>query len=173
MPKQPERVAVIGGGYIAVEFAGIFAGLKSETHLIVRSEVLRGFDDDVRNHLHEEMEKKGVHCHIGTLPEAFTKNDDGSISVQLDNGQTIEVDCVMMAAGRRPNTDGLGLEAVGVELTSANAVKVDAFSQTSVPSIWAIGDVTDRMQLTPSHCTRRCVLSTRSIVVSRGLWTTI
>ena len=149
LPKQPERVAVIGGGYIAVEFAGIFAGLKSETHLIVRSEVLRGFDDDVRNHLHEEMEKKGVHCHIGTVPEAFTKNDDGSISVQLDNGQTIDVDCVMMAAGRRPNTDGLGLEAVGVELTSANAIKVDAFSQTSVPSIWAIGDVTDRMQLTP------------------------
>lgn len=149
LAEQPKRVAVIGGGYIAVEFAGIFNGLGSETHLVVRSEVLRGFDDDIRHHLHGEMEKKGINCHIGAVPAGFVKNDDGSITVQLSDGSAIDVDCVMMAAGRRPNTDDLGLKEVGVELNPAGAVVVDAYSQTNIPSIWAIGDVTDRMQLTP------------------------
>ena len=149
LTEQPQRIAIIGSGYIAVEFAGIFNGLGSDTHLIVRRQILRGFDDDIGGHLHAEMEKKGINCHIGVTPNALKRNQDGSITVELDNGEELVADCVLMAAGRQPNTRDLGLEDIGVQLTDSNAIKVDPYSQTNIPSIWAIGDVTDRMQLTP------------------------
>ena len=95
------------------------------------------------------MEKKGINCHIGVTPNALKRNQDGSITVELDNGEELVADCVLMAAGRQPNTRDLGLEDIGVQLTDSNAIKVDPYSQTNIPSIWAIGDVTDRMQLTP------------------------
>jgi len=149
LKARPQRVAIIGSGFIAVEFAGIFHGFGSETHLIYRADkVLRGFDEDIRTALTTELEKKGIHQRAGTLPSRIEKVDGGFL-VQLTSGETLEVDAVMYATGRRPNTSGLGLEAVGVELTETGAVKVDEWSRSSVPSIWAIGDVTDRIQLTP------------------------
>jgi glutathione reductase (NADPH) len=149
LPQRPEKIVIVGSGYIAVEFAGIFNAYGTETHLVYRADkVLRGFDEDVRTTLNDEMAKKGVHLHPGTLPSKVEKTADG-FTVHLNDGGTLEVDQVMAATGRAPNTKGIGLDAVGVELTGNGAVKVDGFSRTNVPSIWAIGDVTDRIQLTP------------------------
>lgn len=149
LPERPERIAVVGSGYIAVEFAGIFHGYGSDTHLIFRAnKVLRGFDEDVREALNLEMEKKGVHLHAETLPSRIEKTDN-CLLVHLTDGEILEVDAVMYATGRHPNTTGIGLTEVGVELAANGAIKVDEWSRTSVPSIWAIGDVTDRINLTP------------------------
>ncbi|GHD61638.1 glutathione-disulfide reductase [Thalassobaculum fulvum] len=149
LTERPQRVAIVGSGFIAVEFAGIFHGFGSETHLIYRADkVLRGFDEDVRTALTAELEKKGINLLPETLPTRIEKAD-GCYVVHLSDGETLEVDAIMYATGRAPNTKGLGLAEAGVELTANGAVKVDEWSRSSVPSIWAIGDVTDRIQLTP------------------------
>jgi glutathione reductase (NADPH) len=149
LTERPRRVAIVGSGFIAVEFAGIFHGFGSETHLIYRADkVLRGFDEDVRTALTAELEKKGINLLPETLPTRIEKAD-GCYVVHLSDGETLEVDAIMYATGRAPNTKGLGLAEAGVELTANGAVKVDGWSRSSVPSIWAIGDVTDRIQLTP------------------------
>ncbi|HWV41081.1 glutathione-disulfide reductase [Pseudorhodoplanes sp.] len=145
----PRRILIQGGGYIAVEFAGIFRGLGSEVTLVYRGDnILRGFDDDVREHLRTEMEKRGIRILTRRLVEAVEKVDHG-LCVSLSDHETVMVDKVMFATGRRPNVAGLGLEQAGVELNDKGAIKVDRFSRTSVPNIYAVGDVTDRVNLTP------------------------
>ncbi|MGB0844947.1 MAG: FAD-dependent oxidoreductase, partial [Alphaproteobacteria bacterium] len=146
----PKRIAVYGGGYIAVEFAGIFNGLGAETRLIYRGDkVLRGFDEDVRDFLTEQMRQKGMILQLETEIKSVTKNEDGSLSLRLNNGTVEVVDMLLFATGRGANTAGLGLEEAGVELDRRGAVKVNDQFQTSVPSIYALGDVIDRVQLTP------------------------
>ena len=145
----PERVLVVGGGYIAVEFAGILHGLGSQVIQIHRGPLfLRGFDDDVRSHLAEEMLKKGVDLRFGTRVEKL-EGGPGGIGAALSDGSVIEVDQVLFATGREPRSRNLGLEEAGVRLEPNGAIAVDAYSRTSVPSIFAIGDVTDRITLTP------------------------
>jgi glutathione reductase (NADPH) len=147
--KHPKRIVVVGSGYIAVEFAGVYNGYGSKVDLVFRADkVLRGFDEDVRDTLTEEMIKKGINIVAKTLPERIEKIASG-VLVHLNNGEVIEADQIMYATGRAPNTKGLGLEEVGVELTRNGAVKVDEWSQSSVPSVYAVGDVTDRINLTP------------------------
>ncbi|MGE5515864.1 MAG: glutathione-disulfide reductase [Bacteroidota bacterium] len=147
--QLPKRMVIVGAGYIAVEFAGIFNALGVEVTQILRGEtVLRGFDADVRVALAEEMAKKGITLRCETVVKSIERVD-GSYSLRLSGDETVETDLVMYATGRRPNTDGLGLEAAGVALNPAGAVVVDELSATNVPSIFAIGDVTDRMNLTP------------------------
>lgn len=149
LPELPKRILIAGGGYIAVEFAGIFAGLGVETTLIYRGpNILRGFDDDVRAHLAGEIDKRGIKVILGAQHEAIEKTETGLVN-RLTNGMTLETDVVMFATGRVPYVAGLGLETAGVELNDQGAIKVDAFSKTTADNIWAIGDVTDRMNLTP------------------------
>jgi len=149
LPQLPRRILIAGGGYIAVEFAGIFNGLGVKTTLIHRGpNVLRGFDDHVRAHVAEEMEKRGIDIKLGCRHERLEKTTSGVVSTFAD-GHQMESDVVMFAVGRKPYVEGLGLEAAGVALNEAGAVKVDDYSKTSVDNIWAVGDVTDRMNLTP------------------------
>jgi glutathione reductase (NADPH) len=149
LQELPERILIAGGGYIAVEFAGIFAGLGVETTLIYRGpNILRGFDDDVRAHLAGEIEKRGIKVILGCQHKEIRKTEGGLLNV-LENGMELETDVVMFATGRTPHVKGLGLEAAGVELTDDGAIKVDGLSRTTADNIWAIGDVTDRMNLTP------------------------
>ena len=149
LPELPKRVLVAGGGYIAVEFAGIFHGLGCETTLIYRGpNILRGFDDDVRAHLADEMNKKGIRVLLGSQHERIEKTDSG-LKHHLTDGTTCETDVAMFAVGRRPYVEGLGLETAGVELNEDGAIKVDDSSRTSCSSIWAVGDVTNRINLTP------------------------
>ncbi|GAB4830472.1 hypothetical protein Ancab_020185 [Ancistrocladus abbreviatus] len=132
LPEKPKKIAIIGGGYIALEFAGIFNGLKSEVHLFFRQrKVLRGFDEEIRDFVSEQMSLRGIELHMEESPEAIVSR------------------MFMFATGRRPNTKNLGLEAVGVRMSKNGAMEVDEYSRTSVPSIWAVGDVTDRLNLTP------------------------
>ncbi|AWU98952.1 glutathione-disulfide reductase [Burkholderia sp. JP2-270] len=146
----PRRIAVVGGGYIAVEFAGIFNGFGSRVDLFYRGEkILRGFDDDVRQFLTDEMTKQGVTIHARTVVESISRADDGTLSVRVGDAQHGPYDAVLYATGRVPNVDGLGLEQAGVMLDARGAIAVDAYSATSVASIHAIGDVTSRPQLTP------------------------
>ncbi|AOJ88052.1 glutathione reductase [Burkholderia sp. MSMB0856] len=146
----PARIAVVGGGYIAVEFAGIFNGVGSQVDLFYRGEkILRGFDDDVRQFLTDEMTKQGVAIHARAVVESIARADDGTLSVRVGDAQHGPYDAVLYATGRVPNVDGLGLEQAGVMLDARGAIAVDAYSATSVPSIHAIGDVTSRPQLTP------------------------
>jgi glutathione reductase (NADPH) len=145
LPELPKHVLVVGGGYIAVEFAGIFHGLGAEVTQIYRGEqILRGFDDDVRNHLAEELRKKGIDL---IVREDLARVEPGRVT--LKSGKVVEADCVMVATGRRPNTQGLGLETAGVALQPNGAVRVGEWSQSNVESIYAVGDVTDRINLTP------------------------
>jgi glutathione reductase (NADPH) len=149
LAELPKRVLIQGGGYIAVEFACIFAGLGSEVTLVYRGEnILRGFDDDVRAHLRTEMERRGIKVICKRIVEAVEKVDHG-LCVELSDHDDIVVDKVMFATGRRPNVNGLGLEAAGVRVNDKGAIEVDRFSRTSVPHIYAVGDVTDRLALTP------------------------
>ena len=145
----PKSILVAGGGYIAVEFAGIFAGLGVETTLVYRGpNILRGFDEDVRAHVSEEIEKRGVRLIVGAQHEKIEKTATGLVN-HLTNGVTCQTEVVMFATGRAPYVEGLGLEAAGVELNDKGAIKVDAYSRTNVPNIYAVGDVTDRINLTP------------------------
>jgi len=149
LPELPKRILIQGGGYIAVEFAGIFAGLGSKVTLIYRGEnILRGFDDDVREHLRMELGNRGITVLTGKTVEAVEASSEGYYS-KLSDGAMIETDRVMFAVGRRPNVEGLGLEAAGVKLNAKSAIAVNEFSQTSVSNIYAVGDVTDRINLTP------------------------
>jgi glutathione reductase (NADPH) len=149
LPELPRRILVAGGGYIAVEFAGIFHGLGVETTLLYRGpNILRGFDDDVRAHLAEQLTKRGLTVVLGAQHERIEKTATGFMNV-LTNGMNIETDQVMLALGRRPYVEDLGLETAGVALTPEGAIAVDEYSRTSVPHIWAVGDVTDRLNLTP------------------------
>jgi glutathione reductase (NADPH) len=145
----PKHILVQGGGYIAVEFACIFAGLGSQVTLIYRGEnILRGFDDDVRTHLRDEMLARGIDVRCGRTVTRVTKLDD-AYSITLSDHESLVVDKVMFAVGRRPNVKDLGLERAGVKLNDKGAIEVDAFSRTSTSSIYAVGDVTDRVALTP------------------------
>jgi len=147
--SQPRRIVIVGGGYIAVEFAGIFANLGSEVTMLVRGEeLLRGFDDDLRVELSRALKGMGVEIHTRTAPTKIVKDDVGSV-VTTDHGLEISTDLVMFATGRVPNVDGMGLEDVGVKLGANGAIVVDEYSKTSVDNVYAVGDVTDRMALTP------------------------
>ena len=149
LPELPKRIMVVGAGYIAVEFAGIFNGLGVETTLVYRgSNILRGFDDDVRTHVADEMEKRGVRIILGCSHTRIEKTAGGLMN-HLTNDIAFETDQVMFATGRAPYVGGLGLEAAGVKLTVGGAIAVDEYSHTNVANIWALGDVTDRINLTP------------------------
>lgn len=150
LEQLPQRVVVVGGGYIAVEFAGIFNGLGCDTHLLYRGEqILRGFDGDVRNFVSEQIGRQGVHIHTNTDVVSIEKQDDGTLICHLQNGATLACDGVMFATGRRPQTQGIGLEEVGVELAGNGQVKVDDFFRTNVSSIYALGDIIGTPELTP------------------------
>ena len=149
LPKLPKSIVIAGGGYIAVEFAGIFNGLGVETTLVHRGpNLLRGFDDDVRSHIADEMGKRGIKVILATQHAAIEKTATGFVS-RFTNGHHCESEVVMFAVGREPYVEGMGLETAGVKLAENGAVMVDEFSQTNVPNIWAVGDVTDRINLTP------------------------
>ena len=145
----PERVLVYGGGYIAVEFAGIFNGLGSHVTQVYRGpQILRGFDDDVRGTVAGEIVKKGIDLIVETTIEHVDKGEDG-LDVKLSDGSIVNADLVLAATGRQPNTENLGLDAAGVEVDDKGAVLVDADSRTTQENIYAVGDVTDRINLTP------------------------
>ena len=145
----PERFLVLGGGYIAVEFASIFNGLGSQTHLIYRGDLfLRGFDQQVREFTRDQMAAKGVKLHFETNIERIDQRESG-LAVTLTDGEVLEVDAVLAATGRRPHLEGLGLDAMGVELTDSGHVKVNDRFETSLPSILALGDVSGGPELTP------------------------
>ena len=163
LESLPERIIVVGGGYIAVEFAGIFNGLGVDTSLLYRSSLfLRGFDMEIRQHLAEEMRKKGINLEFDTNITSIDKVD-GEFRAELTDGRTISTNLIMYATGRHPKTQNLGLEQAGVALNEKNAVIVNEHYQTSIPSIYAIGDVTDRINLTP-------VATAEGTVLARALY---
>jgi glutathione reductase (NADPH) len=150
LKELPKRVLVVGGGYIAVEFAGIFHGLGANTTLLYRGDLfLRGFDGSVRKHLQEELTKRGLDLQFNADIARIDKQADGSLKATLKDGRVLEADCVFYATGRRPMLDNLGLENTDVQLTDKGFIKVDEQYQTSEPSILALGDVIGRVQLTP------------------------
>lgn len=149
LPQLPKRILIQGGGYVALEFAGIFNGLGSEVIVVYRGEnILRGFDDDLRTHVRMEMEKRGIKFIVHQTVTGVEKVDHG-LSVSLSNNVSVLVDKVMFATGRKPNVRGMGLEEAGVKFSATGGVAVDGYSRTSVPHIYAVGDVTDRVNLTP------------------------
>jgi glutathione reductase (NADPH) len=149
LKERPRRILIVGGGYIAVEFAGIFAGLGSEVTMVIRGEeLLRGFDNDVRVELAQAMNQAGVEIHTRSNIASITK-DRAGLTARTDQGADISADVVMFATGRAPNTRGIGLDDIGVKLQGNGAVAVDDYSRTNIPNIYAIGDVTDRVNLTP------------------------
>jgi glutathione reductase (NADPH) len=170
LEQLPRRLAIVGGGYIAVEFAGIFAGLGVETVLIYRGEqILRGFDGDLRHALAAEMKKKGVEIITKSDVGAVERSGDG-VRLTLTDNRVLGASSIMYAVGRIPNTIELGLEKVKVELTPHAAIKVNAYSQSNIPSIYAIGDVTNRRNLTPvaireGHAFADMVFGDRKMVV--------
>jgi len=149
METLPARMLIAGGGFIAVEFAHVFAGLGVEVCLVYRGEtVLRGFDEDVRLAVHEGLKEAGVRVITNTVFERIDKTE-GGLCVKMTNGHDVKTDVVLMAVGRQANTDGLGCDKVGVKLGGRGEVIVDDWSRSSAPNIWAVGDVTDRVNLTP------------------------
>ena len=150
LDEVPKRTAVIGGGYIAVEVAGVLNALGSDTHLFVRKDrPLRTFDKDIIDVLVDEMAKSGPTLHTHANATEVVKNADDSLTISFDNGETVTVDCLIWAIGRAANTSGFGLEKTGVELTERGNVYSDAFENTSVSGIYALGDVTGKLDLTP------------------------
>jgi glutathione reductase (NADPH) len=149
LPRLPRHILIVGGGYIAVEFAGIFATLGAEVTLAIRSdELLNGFDDDVRMTLAQELRSRGIVIRARTELARITKMGSG-YSAETKAGEELSADLVMYATGRRPNTRGLGLEEVGIRCDEEHAVVVDDWQRSSVPHIYAVGDVTNRLNLTP------------------------
>jgi glutathione reductase (NADPH) len=145
----PPRIILVGGGYVAVEFASIFNGMGADTTLVYRgARILRSFDHELGTVLAEEMQKKGVKLRLNANITDIARASD-TLQAVFTDGATLEADCIMYATGRAPNTRNLGLEAAGVTLSAKGAIAVDAYSQSAVPSIYAIGDVTDRVNLTP------------------------
>ena len=152
LKRLPESIAIIGGGYIAVEFASIFNGLGARVHLLYRGpQILRGFDDDLRDHLAEEMRRRGIHLLTHAVVDRIDRHDGGAggHTVHCANGEQVRVAEVLYATGREPNTFDLHLEKAGVEVAANDAVKVDECNRTSAGHIWAVGDVTGGHQLTP------------------------
>jgi glutathione reductase (NADPH) len=146
----PRRVVIAGGGYIANEFAGIFNEFGSKVTIVNRGDaILRGYDEQIRDRLLQISMTKGIDFKFNAPFRSIEKQADGSLTVTLENCEPIEADAVLVATGRVPNSEGLGLEAAGVDLDDEGAVKVDERNQSSVPSIYAVGDVTNRIQLTP------------------------
>lgn len=150
LPELPKAIVIAGGGYIAVEFANIFHGLGVEVTLIYRGkEILSRFDQDLRRGLQTAMQEKGIRIILEDVLTAVKRGDDGLLVAQSRNNGALSADQVMLALGREPNTKGLGLETAGVTVNEKGAIVVDAFSRTTAPGVYAIGDVTDRVQLTP------------------------
>ena len=150
LDEVPKRTAVIGAGYIAVEVAGVLNALGSDTHLFVRKDrPLRTFDKDIVDVLVDEMAKSGPTLHTHANATEVVKNADDSLTISFDNGETITVDCLIWAIGRAANTSGFGLEKTGVKLTEKVTIYSDEFENTSVPGIYALGDVTGKLDLTP------------------------
>jgi glutathione reductase (NADPH) len=150
LKKLPDRIVIVGAGYIGLEFAGIFNALGSEVHVFVRANtLLRGFDIDIRSGIAERMQKKGIIIHYNTNVQSIKKSSENILGVKTHNGVDHKADCVMFASGRTPNTQGLGLLECGVNLRENGSVIVDKKNQSSVPTIYAVGDVTDRINLTP------------------------
>jgi glutathione reductase (NADPH) len=146
----PKRIVIAGGGYIANEFAGIFNEFGSKVTIVNRGDtILRGYDAQIRDRLLQISMTKGIDFKFNAPFRSVEKNEDGSLTVHLDNCEPIEADAVLVATGRMPNTKGLGLEEIGVALDAQGAIKVDEANQSSVPSVYAVGDVTNRIQLTP------------------------
>lgn len=146
----PRRILIAGAGYIANEFAGIFHEFGAKVTLINRSDqLLRGYDESLRDRLLQISITKGIDFRFNAEFRSIEKNEDGSLRVHMTSHDPLDVDCVMFATGRVPNVEGLGLETVGVETDDRNAITVDAYSKTSVDHIYAVGDVTGRVQLTP------------------------
>ncbi|HLM41335.1 MAG TPA: glutathione-disulfide reductase [Microvirga sp.] len=174
LESLPERILIVGGGYIAVEFAGIFAGLGSRVTLLHRGDkLLRGFDEDLRDALGEAYAGRGINLALGKTVHRLDKTRDG-IAATLSDGSTLTVDQVLVATGRRPNTDGLGLERAGITVDEVGAIPVDAYSQTLIPSVYAIGDVTNRANLTPiaireGHAFADTVFGSRPTMVDHDL----
>lgn len=177
LERLPERIIVVGGGYIAVEFAGVFAGLGVEVTQLYRGPLfLRGFDDDIRHALADEMRKRGVDLRFDTNVGAIEPTAAGGVRASLThsgNGsagnETLDADLILYATGRRPNTAGLGLERAGVATGRGGAVEVDEWSRTNVEHIYAVGDVTDRVNLTPvaiheGHCFAETVFNDRPVM---------
>ncbi len=159
LSERPDRVVIAGGGYIAVEFAGIFEGYGSRVAQLYRGPLfMRGFDDDLRTHLAEEMTRRGVDIRWRTEIARIDKTAH-ALSVRLNTGQTLEADQVMLAVGRVPNVADMGIEEAGIAQRANGAIIVDDFFRTSVSGIYAIGDVTDRIQLTPVAIGEAMVLS--------------
>ncbi|MEX6508549.1 glutathione-disulfide reductase [Jiella sp. M17.18] len=150
LKRLPQSIVILGGGYIAVEFANIFLGLGVETTLVYRGqEILQGFDDDVRHELHQAMAQKGMSVRCRDTLEKVVQKPDGRLEAHTACGDVLDADEVMLAIGRKANTENLGCETAGVELDKRGAVVVDEYSRTTADNIYAIGDVTHRMQLTP------------------------
>ncbi|HZP99551.1 MAG TPA: glutathione-disulfide reductase [Reyranella sp.] len=159
LPELPRRITIVGGGYIAVEFAGIFNGLGVQTEIVIRRDrVLRGFDEECRGVVHDALIKSGISMRTETQIVRITStNGKAPYQVHTQLGGLFETDLVMYATGRTPNTKGIGLEKAGVQLNKARAIAVDEWSKTTADNIWAVGDVTDRINLTPvalmeGHC---------------------
>ena len=173
LERLPQRICIVGGGYIAVEFAGIFNNLGVETILIYRGEkILRGFDEDLRDHLTKEMKKKGIELRTGCDVVKIERSGSG-VRVTCNDDAVFGAGQIMYATGRIPNVMGLNLEKVGVELTPHYAVKVDAYSRSSVENIYAVGDVTNRLNLTPvaireGHAFADTVFGGRNIAVDHS-----
>jgi glutathione reductase (NADPH) len=149
LEKQPKRVAIVGAGYIGVEFAGFFHGLGTETHLLIRAEtVLRKFDESIQNTITDHYVNIGVNVHKKTQVQSVEKLEDGSLKLQLDDGSTLEVDQLIWTIGRRSFL-GLGLEDVGVEINSKDQIVVDEYQNTTTKNIFALGDVIGAVELTP------------------------
>ncbi len=149
LKERPDSIVIYGGGYIALEFAGIFNALGSDVHLVYRSDLpLRGFDEEVRSHIADCLTARGITLHAGKTISEVAKSKAG-YEVMLSDGSALATHEVMVATGRKPKTDGLGLEAAGVEVNANGSIKVDAYSRTNIASIFAVGDVTDRINLTP------------------------
>jgi glutathione reductase (NADPH) len=149
LPDLPRRIVIVGGGYIAVEFAGIFGTLGADVAIVIRGEeLLRGFDDDVRVCLAQELRNRGLTIHARTEIARIEKRGRG-LTAFTAQGDELDADCVMYATGRKPNTRTLGLESIGIACNESGAVPVDEWSRTKVPHIYAVGDVTDRLNLTP------------------------
>jgi glutathione reductase (NADPH) len=171
LESLPRRVIIGGGGYIANEFAGIFNSFGSQVTLVNRSDqILRGYDEQIRDRLLQISMAKGIQFRFNCPFEKIEKNADGTLAVHLSGSDPVEADLVLFATGRAPNVAGLGLEEIGVELASNGAVRVDAYSKSSVDSIYAVGDVTDRVQLTPvaireGHAFADTVFGGKSIAV--------
>ena len=152
LDKLPKRVSIVGSGYIAVEFAGIYQGLGCEVDLIFRQPLpLKGFDKEIRENVFNTLKLRGINVCESTTPESLKEDGKGNIDLTLSSGKTINTEVVMFATGRAPNTTrpDIGLKNAGVELDSAGAIKVDKYSRTNIPSIYAVGDVTNRINLTP------------------------